>query len=160
MSFYLVLHDPFIFEIPIGLEWGSMHKPFQLQHLFNIILFSFCSLQTVSADAKSGKKKEKDKTDKDRRGGSKQPATPKSKETKDGAKGESMQPAPPPASDDDEDDGDENGYDAPDTSGDAALAASLSDVRGSTRNRDLKRGKGRKAAALAEMRKVCLRRID
>ena len=127
-----------------------------IQHYLVFLLF----ITNCLCRRKEREKKEKDKTDKDRRGGSKQPATPKSKETKDGAKGESMQPAPPPASDDDEDDGDENGYDAPDTSGDAALAASLSDVRGSTRNRDLKRGKGRKAAALAEMRKVCLRRID
>ena len=44
----------------------------------------------------------------------------------------------------------------PDTSGDAALAASMSGKRVSTRNLDAKGNKFKRAAALAKIREVCL----
>ena len=43
----------------------------------------------------------------------------------------------------------------PDTSGDAALAASMSGKRVSTRNLDAKGNKFKRAAALAKIREVC-----
>ena len=56
--------------------------------------------------------------------------------------------------DDDHDEDYEEGV--PDTSGDAALAASMSGKRVSTRNLDAKGNKFKRAAALAKIREVCL----
>lgn len=55
-----------------------------------------------------------------------------------------------------DDDGDEDYEEGvPDTSGDAALAASMSGKRVSTRNLDAKGNKFKRAAALAKIREVC-----
>lgn len=59
-------------------------------------------------------------------------------------------------SSDDEDDDEDYDDGVPDTSADAALAASMSGKRVSTRNLDAKGNKFKRAAALAKIREVSL----